>query len=79
MKKVDGFKTASERLLEEIKSRFSYILDPDHKQYEVIYAVATALDPRYSLALQDNQLVSAKEEILRLVSIIFFYNIIIYL
>lgn len=60
--------TAARKLTEEVQRRFSYVLDPDNPKFEPIYVVATALDPRFRLLLNDAQMNAAKGRILQLVS-----------
>lgn len=65
---INGFIMASAKLAEEIRRRFSYIIDTTHPEFEPIYVVATALDPRYRLILTDEQINAANRHILYLVS-----------
>ena len=64
---------ASTKLTEEIQRRFSYILDPDQPNFEPIYAVATALDPRFRLVLNDGQINAARRRIMQIVSCNLYY------
>jgi len=50
-----GFVTAAAHLRTELEDRFAYLTDPNHARFEPIYMVATALDPRYRLMLNDDQ------------------------
>lgn len=68
MKNERGFITVSNQLLSELNDRFSFITDANHADFEPVYAVATALDPRFRLALTDDQMAAARSEILRMVS-----------
>lgn len=78
MTNQEGFNTASDTLLSELNKRFARILKPkirnssgrliDNPEFEPVYSVATALDPRFWLALNEDQLNAAKSEIRRLVS-----------
>jgi len=59
---------ASAKLTEEIQRRFSYIMDPNDQEFEPIYVVATALDPRFRLVLTEEQTNAANRHILHMVS-----------
>ena len=52
-----------------MRKRFDYITDVARLDFGPIYIVATALYPRFQLVLSDNQLATAKIDMLRLVRI----------
>lgn len=71
MGKQAGLVLAAKKLQTELDKRFSFITDPNaHRHngtFESIYIVATALDPWYRKALNDDQEIEAKDSILNLV------------
>ena len=64
MKDQRGLGGAVALLRSELKRRFDKILNPKAPDYEPIFVLATALDPRYKVVLNTEQLTSAKTEIL---------------
>jgi len=65
MKGQRGLGGAVTLLRSELKRRFDKILNPKAPDYEPIFVLATALDPRYKVVLNTEQVASAKTEILR--------------
>ncbi len=57
---------AAHDLEDEIRRRFGIVLDANNPLFEPIYAVATLLDPRFSVCLDDTLRRAAKIELLKL-------------
>lgn len=68
-----SYRTAVETMLQDLKSRFDYIINPDSANFNPTYIAATSFDPRYKGALTDDQLKKAKSYIHQLVSVLFLY------
>lgn len=39
-------------ILDDLETRFAYILDPKSRDFQPLYSVATLLDPNFTLGLQ---------------------------
>lgn len=62
-------KEAARILQRELQKRFKKFTDPAAYEYNPLFAMATALDPRYRVILNTLQLQSAKQQILKEVSV----------
>lgn len=58
--------TVADILLKELKHRFRQYTDPSDLNYNPLFVIATALDPRYRLILTAAEVVSAKQEICKM-------------
>ena len=64
MKRRGGLAGAAANLQSELKRRFDKILNPKALDHDPIFLLATALDPRYRVVLDTEQMVSARTELL---------------
>jgi hypothetical protein len=55
-------------LLQELYRRFSKLLDFQDDDHNPVYVIATLLDPRYKMILDDNHTDYAKKELLKMVN-----------
>ena len=62
-------KEAARILQRELQKRFKKFTDPAAYEYNPLFTMATALDPRYRVILNTLQLQSAKQQILKEVSV----------
>ena len=69
MKSQPEVKEAARILQHELQKRFKKFTDPAEYEYNPLFAMATTLDPRYRVILNTLQLQSAKQQILKEVSV----------
>jgi len=64
MSKKPGMATISKKLSDELKRRFDKYVNPSAVGFDVYYLVATFLDPKYTLILNDQQTTVIKAHLL---------------
>ena len=65
MKEIPGLRQLASVLQKELDHRFLTVLNPQFTGFNPLYVMATALDPRYSILLNTEQLRCAKAELFR--------------